>query len=226
MNTQHKYRAKNISEFVFANEEVQRQVTRYAKGKTFRPLVMFGPNGTGKSTLADLIPKALDGDQVKVTRIKAEDLNSNAEVRKLFTRTKQFDKMFKPEGQNRNYTVVEEVNFDPKAKGAMRESLDEMEGRDLIIFTTNELDKLDVGLLSRAEVVEVPPVSPETFLKKAQEILKSEGVNLDDKSVLEVLESVYQIKSDNRSYYKALDEIIEAWDDEENFVGNEKMGEL
>ena len=108
----------------------------------------------------------------------------------------------------------------------MRESLDEMAGRDLIIFTTNELDKLDVGLLSRAEVVEVPPVSPETFLKKAQEILKSEGVNLDDKSVLEVLESVYQIKSDNRSYYKALDEIIEAWDDEENFVGNEKMGEL
>ena len=134
--------------------------------------------------------------------------------------------MFKPDGQNRNYTVVEEVNFDPKAKGAMRESLDEMEGRDLIIFTTNELDKLDVGLLSRAEVVEVPPVSPEIFLKKAQEILKSEGVNLDDKSVLEVLESVYQIKSDNRSYYKALDEIIEVWNDEENFVGNEKMGEL
>ena len=220
MDTENKYRAKNISEFVFANEEVQRQVTRYAKGKTLRPLVMYGPNGTGKSTLADLIPKALDGEQVKVTRIKAEDLNSNAEVRKLFTRSKQFDKMFKPEGQNRNYTVVEEVNFDPKAKGALRESLDEMAGRDLIVFTTNEVDKLDPGLLSRAEVVEVPPVDPETFLRKAQEILKSEGVTLDDKSVLEVLESVYQIKSDNRNYYKALDEIIEAWNDEDNFFGN------
>lgn len=225
MDTENKYRAKNISEFVFANEEVQRQVTRYAKGKTLRPLVMYGPNGTGKSTLADLIPKALEGEQVKVTKIKAEDLNSNAEVRKLFTRSKQFDKMFKPEGQNRNYTLVEEVNFDPKAKGAIRESLDEMVGRDLIIFTTNEVDKLDPGLLSRAEVVEVPPVDPEKFLKKAQEILKSEGVTLEDKSVLEVLESVYQIKSDNRNYYKALDVIVEAWNDEENFIGNEQKGE-
>ena len=95
----------------------------------------------------------------------------------------------------------------------------------MIIFTTNEVDKLDPGLLSRAEVVEVPPVDHETFLRKAQEILKSEGVTLDDKSVLEVLESVYQIKSDNRNYYKALDEIIEAWNDEENFVGNEQRGE-
>ena len=217
MNTQHKSRPKNISEFVFANDQVARQVSRYAKGKTVRPLVLHGPNGTGKSTLAELIPKVLEGDQVKVNKIKAEDLNSNAEVRRIFTRSKQFDKMFAPEGQSRNYTVIEEVNFDPKAKGAMRESLDEMEGRDLIIITTNELDKLDPGILSRAEVVEVPPASAERFLPRAQDILKAEGVELDDGSVLEVLESIFEVNADNRSYYKALDEIIEAWNDETNF---------
>jgi replication-associated recombination protein RarA len=219
MNTQHKYRPKNISEFVFANAQVERQVKRYVTGKTVRPLVLYGPNGTGKSTLADLIPKELEGKQVMVNKVKAEDLNSNAEVRKIFTRSKQFDKMFAPEGQSRNYTVIEEVNFDPRAKGAMRESLDEMEGRDLIIFTTNELDKLDPGLLSRAEIVEVPPATAEQFLPRAQDILKAEGVNLDDASVLEVLESVYEVHPDNRSYYKALDEIIEAWHDETNFMG-------
>jgi replication-associated recombination protein RarA len=217
MNTQHKYRPKNISEFVFANDQVARQVSRYAMGKTVRPLVLHGPNGTGKSTLAELIPKELEGDQVKINKIKAEDLNSNAEVRRIFTRSKQFDKMFAPEGQSRNYTVIEEVNFDPKAKGAMRESLDEMEGRDLIIITTNELEKLDPGILSRAEVVEVPPASAERFLPRAQDILKTEGVELDDGGVLEVLESIFEVNADNRSYYKALDEIIEAWNDETNF---------
>lgn len=214
MNSQHKYRPKNISEFVFATDEVERQVKRYACGKSLRPLVFHGPNGTGKSTLAELIPKALEGDHVKVNRVKAEDLNSNSEVRNIFTRTKQFDKMFAPEGQSRNYTVIEEVNFDPKAKGAMRESLDEMEERDLTIFTTNELDKLDPGLLSRAEVVEVPPASPERFLPRAQEILRAERVTLDDANVLEVLESVYDVSADNRAYYKAIDQIIEAWFDE------------
>ena len=118
--------------------------------------------------------------------------------------------MFAPEGQSRNYTIVEEVNFDPKAKGALRTSLDEMEGRDLIIFTTNELHKLDGALLSRAEVVEVLPATPNRYLSCAQKILKAEKMSLEDAEVLEVLESVYEIYHDNRAYYKALDEIIEA----------------
>jgi replication-associated recombination protein RarA len=208
MNTQYKYRPQRIEDFVFANDKLAQQIARYTTGKSLRPLVLFGKNGTGKSTLADLIPKSIDGADVKISKIKAEDLNSNAEVRKLFTRTKQFDRHFSPEGQSRCYTVVEEVNFDPKAKGALRESLDEMEGRDLAIFTTNELDKLDEGLLSRAEVLEVPPATADRFLPHAQKILRAEGVELDDGSVLEVLESVYDLHRDNRAYYKALDEII------------------
>lgn len=208
MNTQYKYRPQRIEDFVFANDKLAKQIDRYTTGKSLRPLVLFGKNGTGKSTLADLIPKSIDGADVQVTKVKAEDLNSNAEVRRLFTRTKQFDKHFAPEGQSRCYTVVEEVNFDPKAKGALRDSLDEMEGRDLAIFTTNELDKIDEGLLSRAEVIEIPPASPERFLQHAQKILRSEGVELDDPSLSEVLESVYDLHQDNRAYYKALDEII------------------
>ena len=210
MNTQHKYRPQNIEDFVFSTDRLEQQIQRYAKGKTSRPLILHGPYGTGKSTLAEIIPKSIDGSSVQVTRIKSEDLNSNAEVRKAFTRTKQFDNLFAPEGQSRNYTIVEEVNFDPKAKGALRTSLDEMEGRDLTIFTTNELHKLDDALLSRAEVVEVPPAPPDRFLRCAQKILKAEKVSLEDAEVLEVLESVYEIYRDNRAYYKALDEIIEA----------------
>jgi replication-associated recombination protein RarA len=211
MNSQHKYRPQTVDDFIFANDQLERQIRRYAAGKTTRPLVLHGRNGTGKSTLADLIPKAIEGPDVKVTKVKAEDLNSNAEVRKIFTRSKQFDRLFTPEGQSRNYTVVEEANFDPKAKGALRDSLDEMEGRDLAIFTSNELDKLDEGLLSRAEVVEVPPAPASRFLPHAQKILRAEGVVLDDAIVAEILESVYDDKGDNRAYYKALDEVIEAW---------------
>ena len=211
MNTQYKYRPETIDDFVFASEKLERQIKRYVEGKSTRPLILYGPCGTGKSTLAEVIPKSIEGPNVKVTKINSEDLNSNAEVRKLFTRSKQFDKLFVPEGQSRNYTIVQEVNFDPKAKGALRDSLDEMEGRDLAIFTSNELEKIDDGLLSRAEVVEVQPASAERFLRHAQKILQSEGVVLEDDAILEVLESVYDIHKDNRAYYKALDEIIEAW---------------
>ena len=210
MNTQYKYRPQRIEDFVFADDKLEKIIGRYITGTNYRPLVLYGKFGTGKSTLADLIPKAIDGPAVVVTRIKAENLNSTDEVRKLFIRSKQFDKFFQHDGQSRNYTIIEEVNFDPRAKWALRDSLDEMEGRDLTIFTTNEVEKLDAGLLSRAEVVEVPPAPPKRFLEYAQKVLLSEGVFIDDAAVLEVLESVYEINHDNRAYYKALDDIIES----------------
>lgn len=75
------------------------------------------------------------------------------------------------------------------------------------------MPKIDKGLLSRAEVVEVLPAPPDRFFTRAQHILRSEGVDLDDSILRDVLETVYENDYDNRSYYRALDEIIEAWND-------------
>jgi DNA polymerase III delta prime subunit len=210
MHSEHKYRPQSIGDFVFPSDEVERKVRRYTTGKASRPLILHGPHGVGKSLLAEIIPKELEGQNVIVDYIRAEDLDSNVKVRQAFTRTKQFDRFFKPEGQERNYIVVEEVNFDPRAKGALRTSLDDMEGRDLFIFTTNELEKLDPGVRSRAELIDVSPVSPDRFLRRAQTILNKEGVLLEDSIVLEALEAVHSNDHDNRAYYKMIDEIIDA----------------
>lgn len=213
MNTNYKYRPKTIDEFVFATPKLETQIKRYTQGKSMLPLVLHGEYGTGKSLLADLIPKALDGTDVSVNYINAEELNNANDVRKKFFRSFQFDKLFSANGQKNTYTVVEEVNFDPKAKGALRVCLDSMAERELFIFTTNEVEKIDKGLLSRAEVVEVLPAPPDRFFPRAQHILRSEGVDLDDSVLRDVLETVYEGDYDNRAYYRALDEIIEAWND-------------
>lgn len=213
MNTIHKYRPRSIDEYVFATPELERNVRRYVEGKTTLPLVLHGSHGTGKSLLAELIPKAIDGENVSVNNIHAEDLNNKKEVRTKFSRAANFDRLFSVNGQRMGYTVVEEVNFDPSAKGALRTCLDEMAGRELYIFTTNEVNKIDKGLLSRAEVIEVLPAPADKFLPRAQHILRSEGVDLDDAVICEVLEAIYDVEHDNRKYYKVLDEIIEAWHD-------------
>lgn len=213
MNTIHKYRPRSIDEYVFATTDLEHKVRRYVDGKTTLPLVLHGSHGTGKSLLAELIPKAIEGENVSVNNIHAEDLNNKKEVRTKFSRAVNFDRLFSVNGQRMGYTVVEEVNFDPSAKGALRTCLDEMVGRELYIFTTNEVNKIDKGLLSRAEVVEVLPAPADKFLPRAQHILRSEGVDLDDSVIYEVLESVYDAEYDNRKYYKVLDELIEAWHD-------------
>jgi replication-associated recombination protein RarA len=208
MNTEIKYRPKTIDEFVFADDKVKQKVERYVRGGALRPVILHGTHGTGKSVLGELIPSAIEGKNVQINKVHAEDLNNNKEVRSQFVRSSHFDSLFEPEGQIRNYNVIDEANDAFKAKGALRESLDAMNGRDLTIFTTNEFGNLDKGLRSRCEAIEVPPVPAERFHSRAQEILRNEGVDLPDDVVLKVLESVYEAHRDNREYYKALDELI------------------
>lgn len=209
MNTNNKYRPTKIADIVWASDELQEKINRYAQGRNSRPLILHGPFGTGKSLIAGLIPKAIDGDAVQVARIRPDELNSSDAVQKIFSRGRLFDRLFVPPGQRQTYTVMDEITISPKATAALRITLDEMAGRDLTIMTTNELSRLDPAIRSRSEVVFVPPVPPERFLKRAQEILVNENVLLDDKTVLEVLEAAFERREDNREYYKALDEVIE-----------------
>ena len=209
MNTIYKYRPTSINEFVFASDKLEQHIRRYTDGRTTMPLVLHGKHGTGKSLLAELIPKTIDGENVSVNKINAEDLNSKKEVRAKFGRDLSFDRLFCVEGQRIGYTVIEEVNFDPTAKSALRTCLDDMAGRELFIFTTNEVHKLDKGLLSRAEVIEVPPAPPDRFLNRAKYILASEGIKIDDATLFAMLERIYEAYCDNREYFKALDAVID-----------------
>ena len=100
------------------------------------------------------------------------------------------------------------MNFEGKASDAFRVSLDDFRGVDMTIMTTNALEKIDIGVRSRCEVLHVPPCSPTTFLPRAKQIIEAEGYGIDDDTLLSALETAYEVKADNRNYYKTLDEIL------------------
>lgn len=209
VDTEKKYRLKTLDDFVFPNEEVEELARAYGTGEVTRPLILSGPNGTGKSVLAELIPRRIEGDRhTYINRVRSCDLNSNKEVYGQFTRNKQFDDLFTVNDQQFNYNVIEEVNFEAKASDAFRTVLDDYRGTDLTIMTTNRLSKVDVGVRSRCEVLEVPPCEPHVFLPRAMEIIKSEGYDIETDVLLEALQSVYDVASDNRRYYQKIDELL------------------
>lgn len=181
----------------------------YAAGATNQPLILHGPHGTGKSLLAELIPKAIDGDDVAVEKFTVEDLKSRASIKQKLKRTATFDNLFESEEQSRCYKIFDEFVMDSKMlKDEVRLAMDEMTEHDLYIFTTNELSKLDTGVVSRSLQLLVPPIPPADFLSKAQSILKEEGVVLPDADVLKLLEAVHHANADNRKFYEFLDRII------------------
>jgi DNA polymerase III delta prime subunit len=209
LNSEAKYSPKYIGDIIFPNDYVRKVVTAYSSGEVTRPLILCGRNGTGKSLLAKLIPQAIEKmDQVVVTMIKAYELNSDHEVDRLLTKNKQFDILFTTNGQRYNYYIIDEMNGLIKGRNAFRVALDKFQGTDLTIITTNEVAKIDKGIRSRCEVLEVPACKPDIFFPHAKKIMAGEGACIDDTALLNALEATYEQTPDNRSYYKLLDRLF------------------
>ena len=56
VDTEMKYRPRNLEEYVFPNNEVREMALAYGSGEITRPLILSGTNGSGKTLLAGLIP--------------------------------------------------------------------------------------------------------------------------------------------------------------------------
>ena len=206
IDTERKYSPAFIGDFIFPNVHVKSVITAYASGEVTRPLILCGRNGTGKSLIAKLLPKAIEGmEDVQVTHVKAHKLNSDSEVDELFSRNKIFDLFFTVNGQRYTYNVIEEMNSCIKGRNAFRIALDKYMGTDLTIITTNEIAQIDKGIRSRCEVLEVPACTPAVFLPHAKRIMEKEGIGIEDNVLLAALETSYVIAPDNRGYYKVLD---------------------
>ena len=208
IDTEYKYRPRSLDEFIFPTKQVEELAKAYGTGEITRPLILSGTNGSGKSLLSELIPHQIEGFKPQVNRVRSTDLNSSNEVYSQFTRNKAFDNIFVVNNQKYNYNIIEEVNFDVKARDAFRVVLDEYRGVDITIMTTNQIGKIDIGVRSRCEILNVPPCEPHVFFPRAKSIIEAEGYSLDDAALITVLEAVYDAKPDNRLYYQKIDEIM------------------
>lgn len=208
MNTRIKYKPQSLNEFVFPNETVRTDIMQYVNGACIEPLILHGTFGSGKTLLSELIPKAIDGENVQVANIRAETLNNSAETRKALRRDVIFDSLFSTNDQQRNYTIVQELNNEVKACNAVRQCMDELLGREQFIFTTNKLHNIDPGIRSRCREVELVTAPPDRFLARAKQILAAEGTYVPEDKLLSALELLYANENDNRAYYRALDTMI------------------
>ena len=208
VNTEQKYRPRSLDDFVFPNAEVEEIALAYGTGKITRPLILSGPYGTGKSLLAELIPRQIEGFDPQVNRVRSCDLNSSKEIYAQLANSKTFTKLFTINNQRRNYNIIEEVNFEARAKDAFRDVIDQYQETDLTIITTNEVNKIDPAIRSRAQILTVPPCEPLKFLPRAIAIINEEGYHIAETALLEALDAAYSVGGDNRQYYKTIDELL------------------
>lgn len=204
MKTEVKYAPTSLSEVIFPNHAVQRRIHAYATGQLEGHVMLHGPNGTGKTTLAHLLVNAIGGTNARLETNDFDELLAKPKLRDYMRNASAWAR-FTP--SDKYFLILNE--FDNAKRGVSKfwTALDACGDGVMAIITTNHPMSIDRSVRSRFDMIEFPGVSARAVLPRIQYVLNAEGLTLPDAQVLHYLQQVEHLM-ELRKYFKKADELL------------------
>lgn len=176
-----KHRPKSMEEVVGNNkvkEELKKWIEDYIEGKTTKPVLLVGPPGCGKTTLATALGRDYN---FEVIELNASD-KRNSDIIKQVVGNASISKSL---SGRRTLIILDEVdgisgNYD---KGGLREILRIIRiAKNPLILTANDIYKPSLRPLRQAcKVIKIGAVHTNSIVPLLRRILLKEGLEVDDK---------------------------------------------
>jgi len=210
MSFEIKYAPKELSDVVISDIQVKIVLDSYIYRATKRPLLLYGGYGVGKTTIANLLPDAIEGKKAVVEKIKAVDFKTAADVAKHFNKEWLYSHpLFSfNDGQKREYMICNELNITDNAAKVLIDLIDDIQEHVQLIFTTNHLHTIYGALRSRCTELEIKPALAVDWLPRAQFIMKSENYTVNDQILLKLIEDQLIVSPDHRKLLQVLDDEV------------------
>lgn len=202
-----KYAPKIWSDIVITNESVRDKLNSYIYGDNQKPLLLYGQYGLGKTTIARLLPDAIEGKKAITTYLKAIEFATIKDVTNMFDAPLNHYTLF-AENNKRRYFITNELNFTSKAAIAFRDVLDELQQHIQFIFTTNNLENIDIGLRDRFLCLQITPAAAKCWLPRIRFIIESEGIQIEDQLLLNFINAQLNVSQSNRQLLEKLEEWV------------------
>ena len=169
------YRPKTVDDYVFTEQKTQDQVLQWIKQKSIPHLILHGPAGTGKTTLAKVIVNQLDIDPYDFLQVNASRDNGVDFLREKiegFISTIPFGDL--------KIVLLDEADYlSQPAQGILRGLLETYASTSRFIFTCNLYNKIIPPLKSRCTSLQIDKSDINQFTERAARILVEENVNFD-----------------------------------------------
>jgi DNA polymerase III delta prime subunit len=170
-----KYRPATIDGYVFRDAHQKQQVESWIKQGTIPHLLFSGNAGIGKTTLAKILFKELDVNDLDILEINASRTNSVEDVRDKIV---NFVQMI-PFGDFKVVLLDEADYLSPNAQAALRGVMEEYHTTARFILTCNYPNRIIPALHSRCQGFHIERVDITEFTARIATILMSEEIEFD-----------------------------------------------
>jgi replication-associated recombination protein RarA len=204
MKTAIKYAPRNLSEIIYPSTAVERRIMGYASGQLEGHILMHGSNGTGKTSIANLLPIAIAGEDAAIDENDYDAVLGQKDIRKYLKNACHLSKL---NGSGKHFMVFNEFDNAKVHLSKLWTAMDACGDILMVIITTNEPMNVHKSIRSRCDLIEISAMKARTALARSQQILRAEGLNLPDAQVLHYLKT-REYAGDLRKYMGLLDEIL------------------
>jgi replication factor C small subunit len=178
-----RYRPDTLDNYI-GNEHLLDKARIWIEQQEIPHLLLYGPAGTGKTTIAKILAKSIDS---QLMYINASDENSVDTVRekiKAFTSTMSFNKW--------KFVILDEADYlTINGQAALRNLMETFSKHTRFILTCNYVERIIEPIKSRCQTFQIVPPSRKEVAGHCAKILKQENVQFKPEDLVVLVNAYY-----------------------------------